>query len=407
MSKKYKLIIIDDEILVIRGLKETVDWNALNIEIVAECNNGAKGLEAIHRLKPDLVITDIRMPVLDGIQLAKALAEEKFNCAVIIYSGYSDFEYVNKALEFGVTRYLLKPIENSALIGKINEVLLLLEQERAKRLALEQFKISLPLLKKNLIEQILQGKNIKDAEEKLSSVGIAIPLKGIVIISSVLQNTDKEFDMFFENIIDVLEGFGVIGQKYSEHFIVITKLTDTVVIYNHIKKIFNAEQSRSNCRFSVGISSPFGDSRTLQQAYLEDKKLSENVLFSSVNNINQSFENVSDNQRSSLINRAAEIIAESFAKKITIKDVAEKLFVSESHLMHEFKENLGETFNDCLTDFRVKKAKEMLSRGEYRIKEIADGVGYSDARYFGQVFKEKTGMTPSDYIKSIGKDYET
>ena len=130
---KYKLITIDDEFLVVRGLKETVDWKSLDVEVVATASNGEEGLKQIRLHKPDLVISDIRMPVMGGLSLAQTLAEEEFDCALIIYSGYSDFDYVSTAMEYGVTRYLLKPIDSEVLIEKVREVLQKLEQERENR----------------------------------------------------------------------------------------------------------------------------------------------------------------------------------------------------------------------------------------------------------------------------------
>ena len=66
--------------------------------------------------------------------------------------------------------------------------------------------------------------------------------------------------------------------------------------------------------------------------------------------------------------------------------------------MHEFKENVGKTFNECLTEYRIMKAKEFLLKGSYRVNEVAVMVGYQDVKYFGQVFKEMVGMTPSQFL---------
>ena len=92
------------------------------------------------------------------------------------------------------------------------------------------------------------------------------------------------------------------------------------------------------------------------------------------------------------------------AEKVTVKWAAEKLFVSESHLMHEFKVETGKTFNDCLKYYRIAKAKELLKQGTMRVNEIAAAVGFSDGRYFGQVFKEQVGVTPSEYAELIHEE---
>ena len=85
---------------------------------------------------------------------------------------------------------------------------------------------------------------------------------------------------------------------------------------------------------------------------------------------------------------------------MTVSIVADELYVSESYLMHLFKDTLGMTFNECLTNYRIMMAKRLLLKGSYRINEIANLVGYNDVKYFGQVFKKIVGCTPSDFIKS-------
>lgn len=92
------------------------------------------------------------------------------------------------------------------------------------------------------------------------------------------------------------------------------------------------------------------------------------------------------------------IIRERYAEKISVGDVANLLYVSESHLMHEMKRVMGVSFHDCLTNCRIEKAKQLFAESNFKIKEVAYAVGISDARYFARVFKKETGMTPTEYI---------
>ena len=106
----YKMIVVDDEYIVRLGITETVDWNEHGIEVVATAVNGKDGLEKIRELNPDVVISDVKMPVMNGVEMVKTLHEENFDGMMIMLSGYNDFEYAKNALEAGVFRYLLKPI---------------------------------------------------------------------------------------------------------------------------------------------------------------------------------------------------------------------------------------------------------------------------------------------------------
>lgn len=104
-------IIIDDEEAIREGLKVIIDWQELGFNLVGDASNGEAALELIKNKKPHLVIVDIRMPVLSGIELMQKVRKERNDILFIILSGYDDFNYVQKAIELGALRYLLKPVE--------------------------------------------------------------------------------------------------------------------------------------------------------------------------------------------------------------------------------------------------------------------------------------------------------
>lgn len=110
-----KMIIIDDERLIRNGLTDYLDWASLGIEISAVCANGLEGLEAIHAHHPDIVLTDIAMPCMDGVELLKTARGEGFGGQFIFISSYSEFRYAQEAVKYGAFDYLLKPLEASVL----------------------------------------------------------------------------------------------------------------------------------------------------------------------------------------------------------------------------------------------------------------------------------------------------
>ena len=105
---KYRMILIDDEAVILRGLKQLVDWEQLNIEIAGEATDGIEGLNMIRQLNPDIVISDIAMPNLNGIELLKTVHNEKIGTKVIFLSGYQEFSYAKEAVKYGAEDYLLK-----------------------------------------------------------------------------------------------------------------------------------------------------------------------------------------------------------------------------------------------------------------------------------------------------------
>lgn len=130
----YKLLVVEDEVMIRRGLICAVDWKALGITEIEEASNGAEGLEKIRAFQPDIVLTDICMPVIDGLEMLRQTITE-YNYSAIIISGYSDFEYAQTAIEFGVTAFLLKPLD----IDKLQEAVEKAKMELYKQSLLKNY----------------------------------------------------------------------------------------------------------------------------------------------------------------------------------------------------------------------------------------------------------------------------
>ena len=110
-----KVLVVEDEEMIRKGIVLTVDWESLQCTVVGEAANGLEGLQKARELKPDLIITDIKMPQLDGIQMLTRLREEGFDTSVIILTAYDDFAYAQSALRQGAADYLLKPFHDGEL----------------------------------------------------------------------------------------------------------------------------------------------------------------------------------------------------------------------------------------------------------------------------------------------------
>ena len=138
-----KVLIVDDEKYVRLGIKAETDWTLIGCEVVGEASNGIEALEVCEETKPDLVISDIRMPKMDGIELAEKLIEKYPGIKVIFLTAYNEFEYARKALRIGVSDYILKPFKDGELEGVIQRLLHLHPNLPAKEIELEKELLSL------------------------------------------------------------------------------------------------------------------------------------------------------------------------------------------------------------------------------------------------------------------------
>ncbi len=117
-----KVVVVEDEALVRRGIVQAVDWASVDCAVVGEAANGEQGLEVIRSLQPDLIVTDIKMPLLGGIEMIQRLREEGCEAQVIFLTAYSDFTYAQSALRLGAADYLLKPFHDGELEAAVRRM---------------------------------------------------------------------------------------------------------------------------------------------------------------------------------------------------------------------------------------------------------------------------------------------
>ena len=118
----YKMLIADDERIVREAVAELIDWESMDIEIVGLCRNGLEALDVIMDTAPDIVMTDIKMPGMDGLELIGKIHQIDQRIQFIILSGYQEFEFAKKAMQFGVRHYLLKPINEKQIIDAVQQI---------------------------------------------------------------------------------------------------------------------------------------------------------------------------------------------------------------------------------------------------------------------------------------------
>ncbi|MDU5950548.1 MAG: response regulator, partial [Paenibacillus macerans] len=151
----YKVLLADDEQIIVQGISSIVDWEALDTELVATAENGIDAYEKMARLEPDIVISDIRMPGMDGLSLVSKAHQEFPAMKFILLSGYSEFEYARTAMRYGVKNYLLKPCNEDKITAALQEIIHDLEQEKAQDTLVsqlqEKYAQAQPLIKAHLL----------------------------------------------------------------------------------------------------------------------------------------------------------------------------------------------------------------------------------------------------------------
>lgn len=249
----YKVVIVDDEDTIVNGLKQVLDWEKYNCKVVATADNAKSGAVTIREHRPDIVFTDIKMPGIDGLTMISGLKSEFPDMQITVLTGHRDFDFAKRALNLGVTRYLLKP-------SKMKE-----------------------------IEEAIQAMT-----KKLKSI---IP--------------DEE------------------------------------------------DQEKA-------------------------------AVTSSANSF--------------IVDGALKYIGVHYAEKLSLTELADKIYVSQWYLSKLLNKYTGKSFYDLLNQTRIEKARELLEDPSLKVHEVSEMVGFNDVAHFSRIFKKTTGLSPKEYRNSIHRD---
>ena len=135
-----KIFLVEDEFIVREGIKKKIDWAAKGYEFVGEASDGELAFPMIQKEKPDIVITDIRMPFMDGLTLSKMVKQILPSTEIIVLTGHEEFEYAKEALKIGIAEYLTKPISSEGLLAAVEEVAGRIEEKRKEEEILKKYK---------------------------------------------------------------------------------------------------------------------------------------------------------------------------------------------------------------------------------------------------------------------------
>ena len=302
-----KIFLAEDEVIVRETIKRMIPWEELGFELVGEAADGEMALPLLIRQKPDLLITDIKMPFMDGLTLAKLAKKELPELKIVILSGYDDFNYAKQAISIGVEDYLLKPITKNALIERLSEIRSRYEHEKTQKEYYEKFQREMQAYEKNssrdFFEALVCGSmDMMEVYKKAEKLGLDIVAEAYNILIFTM-NSEEDFSGQKEGYsewkaesLEMMEGFfsgnplamlfrsnifsyGVLLKGQKEN---IEKITKECV--KKIKGILNRKESKREWFLAVGQpverlsqikKSYHTAARAFSQRYLYD----ENILY--------------------------------------------------------------------------------------------------------------------------------
>lgn len=371
----YKVFIVEDEELLRTGMRDNVKWKENGYEFCGEASDGEEALPLVRKIIPDIIITDIKMPFMNGLELSKIIKEESPNTKIIVLTGYDEFDFAREALSIGADEYILKPFSASKLIEALNGISQKIQKDKEKKIW-------------NYEKYIIERDLVKKLKEKEYNVN-----------EDFYKNDNENIEEFFKfGKLEHIESFLDEYMKRLES----ASLHSYIYTYYTLMNIFMiASKFIRDMKESVNEIIP-------EMKDMEVLCLSINSIEELRVHINQIFVRILSFRDNHKVDKYGKIIEEAkkfINKKYMIPElslnlVAYNINVSPNHFSTIFKNGTGEAFIDYLTKIRINKAKEYLNSSPMKTYEIAESVGYADSHYFSYIFKKITGLTPSEYRKN-------
>lgn len=399
MDRLWKVLIADDEPIIREGIREAVNWPALQMEVVAEAEDGEEALELALQLQVDLLLVDLNMPIMNGITLMKHIREQLPACRLVIITGHDEFAYAQEAIRLGVDEYILKPANPQALMHVLENVRRQMEtiekQNEHLRMASKQIAKNIPLLRERFCLEWIEG-NLAEEEiiEQLQFLQLpdACPYQlGVIRWPEIyanqplLKENDRQLFLFaIENIVsELLVTCQKVMFRDPSGIIIVClwgELPETA-----LTEIERAIQAYLKIKVDLHFEPIHGGLTEVAEAYRQCK----GAVFKEL-------------QMSPVVRRARQYIRDHFAsREITLELVAQSLQVSPVYLGRIIKQELGMSFVSIITQLRVKKAVQLLNSTELTINEISEIVGYDTQHYFSTAFKKVMGVSPNQYRKGV------
>jgi two-component system response regulator YesN len=530
----YRLLIADDEIVEREAIKFIVGQNLSGALEISEAKNGRELLELLPVAKPDIVLTDIKMPGISGLEAAAKIREALPECRIILMSAFNYFHYAKDGLVLGADDYITKPASAEVILNSLNQSIRLLDEAGNRKRKQEEISARLKNVTQYLEDELLSLMSSGDIEENAireffdileikstSFVGVALSIPDHSLPSEIAGEVQKRIlkKRLSEQLKHKLKARGlnflqsIVGQHIFLLLLVSPEPDEYAArirwakIFSEIREEISGEmlvplnvglgnqcnaipnitgtflQAKIAVKYdsSPGSVTSFGDivspKKSMEYPIGKEKQLLDCFLLGDAANTLQTVDELLDwitvnlpgldimkqkiyelllvlmrdallnlrlpelvidsevmrrdislldsakdlksyarnyilkklqevrsikaSRASSLLSLVLDHIHRNFDRELSLESAAEVVRVSPFYLSKLFRKETGGTFIDYLTEYRIKKAKELLSIPTNNVKEVCYLVGYRDPNYFARVFKKISGVTPSEYRDKI------
>ena len=295
----YSVFLVDDEPIVLEGLRTKIDWEGYVFNFIGEATDGEIALSMIHELKPDILITDIKMPFMDGLELSTAIKKTQPWIKIIILSGHDEFDYAKKAISIGVEDYLLKPFTSEDVVASLQKVAAQIDKEKAQLSSISKMKEELKsrdkLVQKEFLTDLVHGSaDMANIMSKCHSLGIDLISRYYkILISQIDSKTNNNQEQ--QKALSLLNSYTSTWEQtlsffhHNNRLVCIVKgntpeeLEDN--IYRVAENIEHIATQNGDCKVITAIGKTVEHISQISSSYEDTKKILELSAVSNQNRI--------------------------------------------------------------------------------------------------------------------------
>lgn len=361
-------MIVDDREIIRTELKRLKIWGeSSGFHITQEAQNGQEALDKLQNYPVDLVITDIKMPKVDGIELLRAIVDRKLCSCVVLISDYSEFSYARQGIILGAFDYIPKPVDGNELSGLLARAKLFIDKER----------IELERVRK--LEEAQKDMELRLSEDEFN-----------VLMRLIRKGDEKsllELEQRMEQIV--------------EQSNIIERIRMAGLLKNSICDIM------AELILSFPCLELFVDP-TLYKGFDGNEELNmsdlNTIFMDKVKNLSHLITILRlDLQEKGIVKQVCNYILNNIDNNITLSMVAERLYMNKTYISESFKQKIGISFTEYVTLVKMERAKVLLAKDDIKTYEVAEKLGYKDTEYFSKVFKKIIGITPTEFRINYNK----
>jgi two-component system response regulator YesN len=419
----HKLLIVDDDQIIRAGMQQSIEWEDHGIRVIGTASNGRECLEMIPECLPDIILTDIKMPFMDGIQLTEAVYRLYPQIKVVLLTAYEDFKYAQMALNYKVCQYVMKYEHNSEVL---KAVLKAAEEFDNQKNSGEMIRRSMELLKNNffydLVVNYKEGEQLKERADRLKlrflsdrfcvvcvNAGQSAAGEGVVLLWKKKEMCRKVGEIFQKELTSgrILTHY-FIGDHYLNLVVNFSEGSgrEQERFFTALERLLVTTAADLKISLSAGAGSLYRGFENLVKSYTEALQALELKSMKhrpGEERVLVRFEEMKNSSVSHLevLKQIMSFIDSNYEKEdLSLNRIASEVHLTPSYISFLFKKYRGVNLSDYLIDIRIRKAMELLTTTDFKTYEVSEKVGYGNPQYFSVVFKRIAGLSPMEYRKT-------